>query len=235
MTTNPHRINFFRSTRIFAHLPDAALREVIAGFRPRVYARHEILFLQGDEARNFYLMSAGRVRLYSISDQGREFTFFIVRARQAFDLPSVFDGKPHPVSASALSDTRVYVASLTHIQEMADRYPPLYRALARQLSAATRRIADIASDLALTDVATRLARLLLVSSQSQGEPTPEGILLTLDLSHSEIATLLGTAREVVSRTFRHMEREGLVLRTQRGILIRDELKLADIAHMREKL
>ena len=232
---NQHQITFFRSTPIFARLPDEALQEVIAGFHSHIYARHEILFFEGDEATNFFLISAGRVRLYKVSDQGREFTLFIVRSRQVFDLPAVFDSDPHAVSAAALSDARVYVTSLSHIQEMAQRYPPLYRTLARQLSAVTRRIADIASDLALTDVATRLARLLLVSSRSQGATTPEGILLTLDLSHSEIATLLGTAREVVSRTFRNLERDGFVKRTRHGILIRDPHKLAEIAHMRDGL
>ncbi len=228
---NLHQLRFFRSISIFAALPDDALQEVMAGFHARVFARNEMLFLEGEEASRFFIVAAGRVRLFKTSDQGREFTFFIPRARQVFDLPPLFDDKPHIVSASALSDARVYVAPLDHVQHMARRYPSLYRALTMQLSLATRRIARIASDLALTDVTTRLARLLLVSSDSEGQRTPDGILLALGLSQSEIAHLLGTAREVVSRAFRHLEKEGLVTRTRQGILIRDRGKLASIAHL----
>ncbi len=228
---NLHQLRFFRSIPIFASLPDAALQEVAAGFHARVYARNEILFLEEEEATRFFIMAAGRVRLFKTSDQGREFTFFIPRARHVFDLPPLFDDKPHIVSASALSDARVYVAPLEHIQRMAWGYPSLYQALTVQLSLMTRRVARIASDLALTDVTTRLARLLLVSSESEGEMTPDGILLALGLSQSEIAHLLGTAREVVSRAFRHLEKEGLVTRTRQGILIRDRGKLATLAHM----
>ena len=194
-------------------------------------SRNEVLFLQGEEAQIFYVVAAGRVKLFSTSEQGREFTFFIAGARQTFDFPPIFDDKPHPLSASALTDVRVYMTPLAHIQEMAERHMGLYKMLARELAQATRNIAEIASDLALTDVTTRLARLLVVSSRTQGELTPEGILLPLGLSQSEIAHLLGTAREVVSRSFRALERDGLVERRRQSVLIRDQEKLAELARM----
>jgi CRP/FNR family transcriptional regulator len=231
---NQHQLTFFHSVPIFARLPDDALAEVAAGFYPRVYARSDYLFWEDEQATTFFVMAAGRVRLFKTSDQGREFTFFIANTRQVFDLPPLFDSQVHPVSAAALSDARVYVASLAHVQEMAHRYPALYRALARQLSQATRRIANTASELALTDVTTRLARLLIVSSETKGQPTDDGILLTLELSQSEIAHLLGTAREVVSRAFRSMERDGLVRRTRHGILIRNPQKLEALARLPDK-
>ncbi len=222
---------FFRSVPLFASLSEAALAEVIAGFHSRVFARNEFLFLQEEEVEAFYVVVAGRVKFFSTSVQGREFTFFIAGARQAFDLPPLFDGKPHPLSASALSDVRVYMTSLGHIREMAERYASLQQMLARQLAQATRSVIKIASDLALTDVTTRLARLLVVSSQTRGRRTAEGIFLSLDLSQSEIAHLLGTAREVVSRSFRALERDGLVERRRQGVLIRDQDKLAMVARM----
>ncbi len=231
---NQHQLAFFRSVPIFARLPDAALVEVAAGFHPRVYARNEYLFWEDEDARTFFVVAAGRVRLFKTSDQGREFTFFIANTRQVFDLPPVFDSRAHPVSAAALSDARVYAAPLDHVQEMAMRYPALYQAVARQLSKATRTIVNTASELALTDVTTRLARLLIVSSQTEGLPTDEGILLTLELSQSEIAHLLGTAREVVSRAFRRLERDGLVMRTRDGILIQKPQKLETLARLPEK-
>ena len=228
---NPHKIRFFRSVPLFSQLSDRALEEVAAGFNSKVYSRNEFLFWEGDEATSFFVVAAGRVRIFKTSDQGREFTFFIANARQVFDLPPIFDSKYHPLSAGALSDARVYLAPRVFVQEMARRYPVLLYSLARELSSSTRRIADIAADLALTDVTTRLARLLIVSSESEGNPTTEGVLLAMGLSQSEIAHLLGTAREVVSRAFRSLEKEGLVLRTRQGILIRDTERLAALAHL----
>ncbi len=230
---NPFQLRFFRSILLFAGLSDRALEEVAAGFHARVYARNALLFLEGDTPAAFYIVAAGRVRLFKTSEQGREFTFFIANARQTFDLPPIFDDQPHPVSAAALTDARVYLASRAFVQTMARRYPVLYQSLALELSRAARRLAAIAADLALTDVTTRLARLLIYSSQSEGVPTDEGVLLTLDLSQSEIAHLLGTAREVVSRAFRQMERQGLVERRRQGILIRNPDHLAKIARLQQ--
>ncbi len=227
----PYQLRFFRSVPLFARLPDDALAEIAAGFHPRVYSRNEYLFWEDEEATSFFVVAAGRVRLFKTSEQGREFTFFIANIRQVFDLPPIFDSKPHPLSAGALSDARVYQAPRGFIQEMAQRHLILFRILARELSRATRHMAEIAADLALTDVTTRLARLLIFSSQSEGLPTDEGVLLSLDLSQSEIAHLLGTAREVVSRSFRQLEREGLVERRRHGILIRNPAGLSRIAHI----
>ena len=228
---NQHQLRFFRSVPVFTHLPDQALTEIAAGFFPRVYSRNEYLFWEGEEVTSFFVVAAGRIRVFKTSDMGREFTFFIANARRVFDLPPIFDGKPHPLSASALSDARVYQAPRSFVQEMAQRHPALYRALAQELSRATRNIAAIAADLALTDVTTRLARLLIYSSQSEGLPTDEGVFLTLELSQSEIAHLLGTAREVVSRSFRQLEREGLVERRRKGILIRNPDELSRVARV----
>lgn len=226
-----YQLRFFRSVPIFAHLSDDTLAEVASGFHTKIYSRHQFLFWEGDEASCFYVVAAGRVRIFKTSDQGREFTFFIAMARQAFDFPPLFDNQPHPLSAAALSDARVYQAPRAFVQDMMRRHPPLQHALGQALSLSTRRIANIAADLALTDVTTRLARLLIYSSQSEGRATDEGILLTLDLSQSEIAHLLGTAREVVSRSFRTLERQGLVERRRQGILIRNPDHLAQIAHL----
>ncbi len=226
-----YQLRFFRSIPLFAQLKDDVLAEVASGFISKVYSRHQFLFWEGDEASSFYIMAAGRVRIFKTSDQGREFTFFIATVRQAFDFPPLFDNQPHPLTASALSDARVYQAPRPFIQEMMQHHPPLHHALAQALSQATRRITNIAADLALTDVTTRLARLLIYSSKSEGRPTDEGIFLTLDLSQSEIAHLLGTAREVISRSFRALERQGLVERRRQGILIRNPDHLAKIAHL----
>lgn len=226
-----HRLAFFRSVTIFAHLSDGAIEEIMAGFHSHTYARGGILFLEEEPVTSFFLVAAGRVRLFKTSVQGREFTFFIAHPRQVFDLPPIFDSKPHPLSASALSDARVYLAPLSHIQRMVKRFPEFYLALARELSTATRRIARIASDLAFTNVSTRLARLLIVSSESEGYPIDEGMMLSWDLSQSEIAHLLGTAREVVSRALRQLEKEGIITRTRRGILISDQARLKKMARM----
>lgn len=216
-----HQRQFFRSVSIFSRLSDDSLAEVMAGFHMRLISRDAFLFMEGEESASFFIVAAGRVRLFKTSPKGREFTITLRHARQFFDLSPVFDGRPYSVSASALTNLRLYVTPLQHIQTMMARFPVLNRALEIQLAEMLRRMADVASDMAFTDVSTRLARLILVSARNDGRETPDGISVEWGLSQSEIAHLLGTAREVVSRNLRSLEKERLVERTHSGILIRD--------------
>ncbi len=224
-----HQRQFFRSISLFSRLSDEALDEVMTGFHVRLVSRDAFLFMEGEESTSFFIVAAGRARLFKTSSRGREFTITLRHARQFFDLPPVFDSRPHPVSASALTNLRLYVATLQHIQEMMARFPALNRMLEIHLADMLRRMADVASDLAFTDVSTRLARLILVSARNDGRETPDGVSLEWGLSQSEIAHLLGTAREVVSRNLRSLEKEGLVERTHSGILIRDWSALEQMA------
>ena len=224
-----HQRQFFRSVSIFSGLSDEALDEVISGFHVRVFSREAFLFVEGDASSAFYIVAAGRVRLFKTSPKGREFTIIIRRAREFFDLPMLFDDGPHPVSARALTNLRLYVSTLPHIQAMMARFPQINRSLERHLAGMLRHMAEVASDLAFTDVSTRLARLILISARNDGRETPRGVSLEWGLSQSEIAHLLGTAREVVSRNLRQLEREGLVERTHSGILIRDWHALEQMA------
>jgi len=224
-----HQRQFFRSVSIFSRLSDEALDEVMTGFHVRLISRDAFLFMEGEESTSFFIVAAGRVRLFKTSPRGREFTITLRHARQFFDLPPVFDGRPHPVSAIALTNLRLYVTTLQHNQAMMARFPALNRALELHLAEMLRRMADVASDLAFTDVSTRLARLILVSARNDGRETPDGISFEWGFSQSEIAHLLGTAREVVSRNLRNLEKEGLVERIHSGILIRDRRALERIA------
>ncbi len=228
-TPHHHRRRFFRSVPIFARLDEAAMDEVIAAFHVRVYPREGILFLEMEEAAHFYIVAAGQVRLFRTSRQGREFTLALARARHFFDIPPVFDNKPHVISAQALTTVRVYAIARDAFQQIISRYPSVERGLAYAMAQKLRRIADTASDLAFSDISTRLARLLVVSARHDGRPTPQGVVLEWGLSQSEIAHLLGTAREVVSRHLKMLERAGVVERSRKGILIRDWQRLEEIA------
>ncbi len=227
-----HRRRFFQSVLIFSRLDEAALDEVIAAFHVRVYPREGILFLEREEAARFYIVAAGQVRLFRTSSQGREFTLALARARHFFDIPPLFDNKPHVISAQALTTVRVYAIARDAMQQIMGRYASVERGLAYAMAQRLRRVADTASDLAFSDISTRLARLLVVSARNDGRPTPQGVVLEWELSQSEIAHLLGTAREVVSRHLKTLEKAGVVERTTRkGILIRDWQRLEEIAKL----
>jgi CRP/FNR family transcriptional regulator len=225
-----HRLNFLASVAMFANLPRAELEEIADDFHIHTYASETTLFWEGDEAQTFYIVAAGRVRLYKLSLDGREQPLFVMRPRDFFDIPPLLDNQPHPASATTLTDARLYVTSRDRMVEIMQRHPQVAGALLPYLSKRLRELAALTGDLAFTNVSTRLARLILVYAREEGEPTPHGIQLSWGLSHRQIAYLIGTAREVVTRSLHHFKQQG-VLHSEHGRLVIDDWEaLQEIAN-----
>ncbi len=225
-----HRITFLASVALFSNLPEIELDDIAGDFHLHTCAGETTLFLEGECANAFYIVAAGRVRLYKLSPDGREQPLFVMQPRDFFDIPPLLDNRPHPASATTLGDARLYVVSCERMVEIMQRHPQVAGSLLPYLSKRLRDLAALTGDLAFTDVSTRLARLILVYAREEGQPTPQGIQLSWGLSHSQIAHLIGTAREVVTRSLQHFKQAG-VLHSDHGRLVIDDWealqKLAD--------
>lgn len=225
-----HKLAFLRSVPLFANTTLDVLAEISQQFHIHIWASDTILFLEGDEPKAFYIVAAGRVRLCKISLEGREQTLLMLRERDFFDVPPLLDHEPHPVSAVALTDVRLYVIGSEQMRDILRRYPQVAGNLLPDMAHKLRELATLTSDLAFTDVSTRLARLILLYTKEEGEPTPHGIDLAWGLSHRQIAQIIGTAREVVTRSMRHFEQVGVLHRDHGHLVIDDWHKLQELAH-----
>jgi len=220
-----HQIAFLRSVALFSRLPEDTVKEIATYFRVVTYSRGRVLFLEDSESSAFYILAAGRVQLVKLSAEGREQALFVLHPREFFDVLPLIDDNPHPYSAVTMTDVRVYVTDEAQMTALMRRYPVVASALLPYMSQLLRRLTSLAGDLALANVSTRLARLILLYAQEEGRTTSQGIQLSWGLSHWQIAQLVGTAREVVTRTLKHFENEG-ILHTKRGrVTITDLEKL----------
>jgi CRP/FNR family transcriptional regulator len=224
------RLAFLRSVPLFANTNPSVLAEISQQFHIHTYASDALLFLEGEEPAAFYIVAAGRVRLFKMSLEGREQTILMLRERDFFDVPPLLDHEPHPASAATLTDARLYIISSEQMRDLLRRYPQVAGNLLPYMAHKLRELATLASDLAFTDVSTRLARLLLLYAKEEGEPTPHGIDLAWGLSHRQIAQIIGTAREVVTRSLHHFEQAGILHRDHDHLVIDDWRKLQALAH-----
>ena len=225
-----HKLAFLRGVPLFANTSPEVLAEISTHFHIHTYASDTILFLEGEEPTAFYIVAAGRVRLYKVSLEGREQTLLMLRARDFFDVPPLLDHEPHPSSAAALTDVRLYVIGCEQMRDILRQHPEIAGNLLPYMAHRLRDLANLASDLAFTDVSTRLARLILLYAREEGEPTPHGVDLAWGLSHRQIAMIIGTAREVVTRSMRHFEQAGVLHRDHGHLVIDDWRSLQELAH-----
>ena len=217
---------FFQSVDLFTGLSPMELKQILPRFYLQTRIRGDLLFLEGDDFRAFYIIIVGRVRLFETSMDGREQTLFFLKARDFFDVVALVDNAPHPVSAEAMTDLRLYGIGASEMIDLLHQFPSISSKLVPQMSRMIHQLTVLVEDLSFRGVATRLARLILLQAEEEGIPTPHGMLLPWGFSHREIAKIIGTAREVVTRILHRMEQRGLIESTRGELFVEDLQKLA---------
>jgi CRP/FNR family cyclic AMP-dependent transcriptional regulator len=112
-----------------------------------------------------------------------------------------------------------------------DRYPQVAKAALKLLSSRQRTLGNIVEDLALRDVTTRVARLLLGCMGQHAHIVEQAPDACAHITHQEIATMVGSVREVVQRALKALERDGAIALERTRIRIRDQAKLERRAHL----
>ncbi len=192
-----HQVPFFQD------LPESVLDEIGSACRERIYLRNETLFLEGDPPRGLLVVRAGAVKIFKTGDAGREQILEIEGpGRSVAELP-LFDGLPYPASAAAVEDAVILEISVAEFERLLARHPELTRAVIASLASRLRRLVGLVQELSLMDVRGRLLEFL--RETSGGRSTFE-----LHLSHQEIAARIGTVREIVSRLFGRLAKEGVL-------------------------
>ncbi|WP_232505013.1 Crp/Fnr family transcriptional regulator [Rubrivivax gelatinosus] len=177
---------------------------------PRRLARGQVLCAPGDGRNLVFFVASGRLRVH-LAGTNRELTLAFLEPGDVYSTHS-----PAWVTAAAAStvwtiDTRAFLQRLSDDPAL---LPPVMAVLGRLLTGAV----GLVEDLAFREVPSRLARFVLGLAQRRGERSGEALLLPLDLSFEDIASLLGSTRQTVSALVSQWQREGLLERRGRRCL-----------------
>jgi len=191
----------------------------------RSYRRGEIIFIEGEEGNGFYIVETGQVKIYKISAEGKEQILHLFGPGESFGEVSVFTGHGFPAFAKANAKTACLFFPRTDFVEMIRRDPALAMNMLGVMALRLRKFAGLIEDLSLKEVPGRLCAYLLYLSDKS--PDPEH--LVLDVSKGQLAALLGTIPETLSRILTRMGRLGLIKSEGARIRILDRLFLQEIA------
>ena len=220
----PDVLAVLRQHPYFAALPPAALADVGRRASVATYARGALIFQQGEQAPGLYVVAAGTVRVFKASAEGREQVLHHVGPGQSFNDVAAFDGGRCPATAQALEPTAVVVVSRRDLLALMQRHPALAASVVRLLSARLRELTGLVEDLALRHVVSRVAAVLV----RLGAGTATVTLPT----RQELAAMVGTVREVVTRALGHLERAGAIRQGPRArITIVDRNALERLAEL----
>ncbi len=211
---------FLAAHGLFGALEGAALEEVARGATVRNLSRGEVLAVEGDPCEAVYLVMEGRMRALKLSPHGREQVVNELRAGDAFYVVPALDGGLLPVTAQAATRVVLLAWPAPTFIAYLDAYPSLARRLLLTFARRLRRLSDLTGELSLYTVPERLARLLIEIAEADPD---------VRLTQQEMATRLGTVREVVARTLADFASRGWLGVEQGRIEIRDVVALRDLA------
>ena len=218
-----------KRTPLFKELDDATLSLLAQHAVPRHYRKDELLFTAGQEAHGLFVIVNGSVRAFRESVDGREQVIHVERAGATVAEVPVFDDGTYPSTVAAEEETDALFLSKRDVRQLCLQHPAIPLAALRVLAARLRRCAELVEALSLKEVGQRVARFLVSEARRHGQPTAEGICLTLTQTNQQIAARVGSVREVVSRALSRLQQEGLIVLEDRKLTVRDIEALSSFA------
>jgi CRP/FNR family transcriptional regulator len=195
------------------------------------YKKGQLIFSDGDEGVGFYLVILGRVKVYKLSPEGKEQIMHIFGPGQPFAEVPVFEGSRYPAYAEAMDRSKLFFFPKHAFIDLIRDNPSLAMNMLASLSQRLKQFSNLIETLSLKEVPGRLASYLLYLSDKNGSIDE----FRLDIAKSQLASLLGTIPETLSRIFTKMGSRELVRINGPEIVILDRASLEDLAEGETKL
>lgn len=192
-------IDFLRRISLFSNLETEDLLAMAARLKRRRFKRGEVVYHQEDLAGSLYLTVTGSLKIRLQSPSGRQLTISTIRPGSFFGTISLLDGQERIADAVALEASELMVLGRDDFREFLNQHPREAQLLLEITAARWRNTMRRLADLAFLDVPGRLARVLLTRSNAEENRGDTGGDLELPMSQVELAALIGTSRETVSR------------------------------------
>jgi CRP-like cAMP-binding protein len=210
---------------LFNGLPDdqiAAIKQIAV---EKKVNKGEILFSEGDEGKGFFVIAEGRLKVFKVSPEGKEQILHILGPGQPFGEVSVFAGQRFPANAQALENSRVIFLPRAAIVDLIAANPSLALNMLSVMSRKLRQFAVQIENLSLKEVPARLASYLVYLAEEHGADD----VITLKISKGQLASILGTIPETLSRIFARLSGQNLIRVEGKRITILDRAGLEDLA------
>ncbi len=216
---------------LFEGLPEHQLQDLESIAISKSFSRGNTIFSENDPGSGFYVVARGKVKIYKISSDGKEQILHIFGPGEPFGEAPVFEGKRFPAHAIAIEDCVVLYFPRIAFIDLVKKNPSLALSMLAVLSRRLRRFAALVEDLSLKEVPTRLAAHLIYLSDNSVDRAE----LSLDISKNQLAGLLGTIPETLSRILAKMVKKGLIEIQGPNIRIIDRVALDDLAQGASRL
>jgi len=214
-------IAFLKSIPYFSRISLGEVESIKKLVSEKTTQRGDIIVFEGDSPEALYFVVSGAVKAFKTSADGKEQILNIVRPGESFNDISIFDGGPNPTSAQAMGPVVLYRIGKRDLDVVLQEHPQVALNVINILVGRVRHLVSLIEDLSFRQVIGRVAKILL-------EYAGDGTGSSQRLTQQEMAAMAGTAREVVGRSLKTLEEEGVIRIERHRIVVTNRVALKDM-------
>ena len=218
-------LNIISTIPLFNGLPDDQLSAIRQIAVEKQYNKGQTIFSEGDETTGLFVVVDGRIKIYKVSSEGKEQILHIFETGQSFGEVTVFTGQQLPANAQTLAKSRLLIFPRSAFVGLVTANPSLALNLLAIMSKKLRQFAAQIENLSLKEIPARLASYLIYLAEEQGSEDA----VTLNVSKGQLASLLGTIPETLSRIFAKLSGQNLIRVEGPKITLLDLQGIEDLA------
>jgi CRP-like cAMP-binding protein len=210
------RIWFLKRCPLFERLTPAESHRLEANSNLRSFARHQIIYFPGDAGQTVLVLARGRVKIKSVTSDGRESILAFIDEGELFGELAILDAAPRGEFAEAVEPSQVLAVPRGDIVWLMERRPEVALHVTKLFGFRLRRVENRLRNILFRSNRERVVALLLELLDTHGQKDSDGWEIRLRLSHQDLANLIGATRETVTVTLGQLQRDGFIeVRRQR--------------------
>ena len=211
--------NILKSIPLFSSLNDIELEAIQKLSYVKKYPRDQIILLEDEEGDSLFIIIKGKVKVVTYSETGKEVIFSILSDNDFFGDMSLLDGKPRSASIVTMTGTTIQMIRRPDFNRLLVDHPRIALRLLEVLAGRLRKADERIESLALLDVSGRIAGVLLQLAEERGIIQDNQVLIKSRPTHQELANMVGTTRETVTRVLKQLENKSYISMTGKDVLI----------------
>jgi CRP/FNR family cyclic AMP-dependent transcriptional regulator len=214
------KVDLIRRVPLFSTLTDEEFSRLEHIFVLRSYRKNQIIFLEEETGSYMYLVLSGKVKVAKAGTGGRETILAIHRAGDFFGEMSLLDGKTAPATVSAMEDAKIISVSGSDFHKYLMHNEKVMLQIINVLCARLRQVWQTQS-MSSSTAEARIRNGILQLARRHGIRDARGTIIDLKITHEELAEMVGTSRETVTRVLARLRKEGIIQVDQRRITLID--------------
>jgi len=221
----------FKNTLMFKSFTPDQINELVKISSSKNYDQNQMIFFDNDPASGFFLVKKGKVKIFKMSEEGKEQILHIFGKGEPFGEAAVFSNTGFPANAQAVVKSEIIYIPKTDLLEIFRKDPSTAMNILSVLSLRLKEFTKLIENLTLKELPERLALYIMNQEKAQGKKNR----IILEFSKGQLSKILGTTQESLSRTLGKLSRAQIISVDKREITILNKNLLSDISNGIENL